>query len=71
MEAYLEFLNEIDYKTLMEAPMFKSQIERYNQSGVMDIVAEMLRQGKDEDLKELWRILRIWNIYRESPLFDW
>ena len=52
VEEYLEFLNEIDYKTLMEAPMFKSQIERYNQSGVMDIVAEILRQGKDEDLKE-------------------
>ena len=53
IETFIGYLNEIDYKTLTEAPMFKGQITNYNQSGVMDIVAEILRQGKDEVLIEL------------------
>ena len=50
LEAFLEMLNEMDYKTLSEAPMFKGVIHHYNQSGVIDIVAEVLKQGKYEDL---------------------
>ena len=50
VEAYLELLNETAYKTLTEAPMFKGEIQYYNQSGVIDIVAEVLKQGKYEDL---------------------
>ena len=50
VEGYLELINGIDYKTLMEASRFKDEIDHYNQSGIIDIVAEILRQGKKEDL---------------------
>ena len=44
VEGYLELLNGIDYKTLMEVSRFKGEIDHYNQSGVINIVAEILRQ---------------------------
>ena len=53
VEACLQMLNEIDYKTLTEAPMFKDDIANYNESGVIDIVAEVLKQGKKGDLIDL------------------
>ena len=50
---YKELLDNINYTTLIEAPMFKYEIKSYNESGVIDLVAEALNQGKFEELKDV------------------
>ena len=49
----MKLLKGIKYNILKEALMFKADISYYNRSGVIDIVAEVLRQGKDEELLDL------------------
>ena len=53
LETYIELLNKTNYKTLIEAAMFKDEIEHYNTSGIIDIVSEVLKEGHYEDLKNL------------------
>ena len=49
----LELLNEIDYKVLEEAPMFKNEIAHYKNFGTTDIVEKIIRQGKYKDLIDI------------------
>ena len=62
-----KLLNGIDYKTLTEAPMFKNVIEWYNSSGVTDIVAEVMKQGRYEDLEDL--AIKIFGTYNEESWY--
>ena len=53
VEACLELLDGMDFKTLTEARIFKDEIAYYNETGVIDLVAEVLKQEKYEDLLDI------------------
>ena len=53
VDAYLRLLNETDYQSLIEISMFQTEIQKYKDFGVIHIVAEVLKQGKYEELIEL------------------